>query len=242
MSERTRIRDFNEALNELGRVVNNLNPSKTKACTKLAILESAEDIMNLENLNPEGDTLVPEVRAAKDKEQRFSNNMSQRMSIRDFNEALNELGRAVNNLNPPNAKIDLNARPCTKLAILDSAMYISMNLEKKVHEKNLNPTALCSPGGYGFASVSSVSSASSPPPNYSKMSKIRKNGTNHGSKGYVYIEMCDEWHIEDNTAQIREATEAISGTIGMCIGFLIFILIVLLAYALIYSYELLFDM
>ena len=110
------------------------------------------------------DTLAPEVRAAKDKERRFSNNTRERMRIRDINEALNELGRICANLNPPKTKEEANAKPCTKLAILNSAVDIITNLEKKVREKNLNPTALCAPGGPGFAS-STASSASSPPPN-----------------------------------------------------------------------------
>ena len=109
------------------------------------------------------DTVAPEVRAAKDKERRFSNNTRERMRIRDINEALNELGRICANLVPPKTKEEANAKPCTKLAILNSAVDIITNLEKKVREKNLNPTALCAPGGPGFAS--SASSASSPPPN-----------------------------------------------------------------------------
>ena len=116
-------------------------------------------------IKPEGDTLAPEVRAAKDKERRFSNNTRERMRIRDINEALNELGRIVNNLCPPKTKEESNAKPCTKLAILNSAVDIITNLEKKVREKNLNPTALCAPPVPGFASASSSHSASSPPPN-----------------------------------------------------------------------------
>jgi len=104
------------------------------------------------------------LRAAKEKERRFSNNTRERMRIRDINEALNELGRICANLNPPKTKEEANAKPCTKLAILNSAVDIITNLEKKVREKNLNPTALCAPGGPGFAS-SAASSASSPPPN-----------------------------------------------------------------------------
>ena len=110
------------------------------------------------------DSLDPELRAAKEKERRFSNNTRERMRIRDINEALNELGRICANLNPPKTKEEANAKPCTKLAILNSAVDIITNLEKKVREKNLNPTALCAPGGPGFAS-SAASSASSPPPN-----------------------------------------------------------------------------
>ena len=108
------------------------------------------------------DTLAPEVRAAKDEERRISNNTRERMRVRGINEALNELGRIVSNLNPPKNKEEANVKPCTKLAILNSAVDIITSLEKKVRE-NLNPNALCAPGGSGFASAASL--ASSPPPN-----------------------------------------------------------------------------
>ena len=115
----------------------------------------------------------PELRAMKDKERRFSNNTRERMRIRDINEALNELGRICSNLTPNMAKGEDPAKPQTKLSILNSAVELITALEKKVRDKNLNPSALCMPGNStaaaaaasGMAMGGPGSVASSPPPN-----------------------------------------------------------------------------
>ena len=84
-----------------------------------------------------GDTLHPEVRFAKEKERRVSNNTRERIRIRDINEALTELGRVVMTLRPKAAD-----KPQTKLAVLNMAVDVITGLERKVRDRNLNPAAL----------------------------------------------------------------------------------------------------
>ena len=83
------------------------------------------------------DTLDPILRAGKEKERRVSNNTRERIRIRDINEALTELGRVVMTLRPKAAD-----KPQTKLAVLNMAVDVITHLEKKVRERNLNPSAL----------------------------------------------------------------------------------------------------
>ena len=93
----------------------------------------------------EGDNLDPLTRAMKEKERRVSNNTRERIRIRDINEALTELGRVVMTLRPKAAD-----KPQTKLAVLNMAVEVITHLEKKVRDRNLNPTALAlnrGPGG-----------------------------------------------------------------------------------------------
>ena len=103
------------------------------------------------------DHLDPQVRHVKEKERRVSNNTRERIRIRDINEALTELGRVVMTLRPKAAD-----KPQTKLAVLNSAVEVITQLEKKVRERNLNPAALAlnrGPGG-SFPNPNGASSAS----------------------------------------------------------------------------------
>jgi len=83
------------------------------------------------------DNIDPHLRAHKEKERRVSNNTRERIRIRDINEALTELGRVVMTLRPKAAD-----KPQTKLAVLNMAVDVITHLEKKVRERNLNPSAL----------------------------------------------------------------------------------------------------
>ena len=103
------------------------------------------------------DHLDPATRQVKEKERRVSNNTRERIRIRDINEALTELGRVVMTLRPKAAD-----KPQTKLAVLNSAVEVITQLEKKVRERNLNPAALAlnrGPGG-SFPNPNGASSAS----------------------------------------------------------------------------------
>ncbi len=95
------------------------------------------------------EALDPVVRAEKDRERRFSNNTRERMRIRDINDALGELGRICMNLRPKaaaGAGLTPNGangdKPQTKLAVLNLAVDVITQLEQKVRERNLNPSAL----------------------------------------------------------------------------------------------------
>ena len=111
------------------------------------------------------DHLDPNTRMVKEKERRVSNNTRERIRIRDINEALTELGRVVMTLRPKAAD-----KPQTKLAVLNSAVEVITQLEKKVRERNLNPAALAlnrGPGGpfpspAGPTSSSTTSSMTNP--------------------------------------------------------------------------------
>lgn len=97
----------------------------------------------------------PIVRAVKEKERRVSNNTRERIRIRDINEALTELGRVCMTLRPKAAD-----KPQTKLAVLNMAVDVISNLEKKVRERNLNPAALAlnrNPSGFGPATSTATS-------------------------------------------------------------------------------------
>jgi hypothetical protein len=62
------------------------------------------------------------------------------MRIRDINDALTELGRVCMSLRPmgkANAE-----KPQTKLGVLNMAVDIIMQLEKKVRDRNLNPSTV----------------------------------------------------------------------------------------------------
>jgi hypothetical protein len=102
------------------------------------------------------DMLDPVVRAAKERDRRFSNNTRERMRIRDINEALSELGRICMSLAPA-AGGGANAaeKPQTKLGVLNLAVEVITHLEHKVRERNLNPSALVlqrgGPGALGPA-------------------------------------------------------------------------------------------
>lgn len=79
-------------------------------------------------------------RMVKEKERRVSNNSRERMRIRDINDALTELGRVCMSLRPmgkANAE-----KPQTKLGVLNMAVDVIMQLEKKVRERNLNPSTV----------------------------------------------------------------------------------------------------
>ena len=92
-----------------------------------------------------GETVVdPNVRAQKEKERRVSNNSRERMRIRDINDALTELGRVCMTLKPLSGKPMVNTgdKPQTKLGVLNMAVDVIMALEKKVRERNLNPSAV----------------------------------------------------------------------------------------------------
>ena len=102
------------------------------------------------------DHLDPQVRHVKEKERRVSNNTRERIRIRDINEALTELGRVVMTLRPKAAD-----KPQTKLAVLNSAVEVITNLEKKVRERNLNPAALALNRGPGGSFPQPPSAASS---------------------------------------------------------------------------------
>jgi len=102
------------------------------------------------------DHLDPTVRHVKEKERRVSNNTRERIRIRDINEALTELGRVVMTLRPKAAD-----KPQTKLAVLNSAVEVITNLEKKVRERNLNPAALALNRGPGGSFPQPPSAASS---------------------------------------------------------------------------------
>lgn len=107
----------------------------------------------------EGVGLDPQVRQVKEKERRHANNSRERMRIRDINDALNELGRVCMQLKPKGAD-----KPQTKLSILNLAVDVISNLESKVREKNLNPSALCTvnrAGGFDHQDSSSNGPASS---------------------------------------------------------------------------------
>ena len=101
------------------------------------------------------DNIDPELRAQKEKDRRFSNNTRERMRIRDINDALAELGRICQSLNPK--KEDPNSKPVTKLGVLNMAVDVITNLEQKVKERNLNPSALCLPRGPGGGLVAVLS-------------------------------------------------------------------------------------
>lgn len=109
------------------------------------------------------DTLHPEVRFAKEKERRVSNNTRERIRIRDINEALTELGRVVMTLRPKAAD-----KPQTKLAVLNMAVDVITGLERKVRDRNLNPAALALnrgpsgpyAGGHGAPSTSTSMTSS----------------------------------------------------------------------------------
>jgi len=112
----------------------------------------------------------PMHRMVKEKERRVSNNTRERIRIRDINEALTELGRVVMTLRPKACD-----KPQTKLAVLNAAVDVITNLEKKVRERNLNPAALAlnrspqsfhpppAPSPMGPASTPSASSTSTAP-------------------------------------------------------------------------------
>lgn len=79
-------------------------------------------------------------RMVKEKERRVSNNSRERMRIRDINDALTELGRVCMSLKPmgkANAE-----KPQTKLGVLNMAVDVIMQLEKKVRDRNLNPSTV----------------------------------------------------------------------------------------------------
>ncbi|TRY72411.1 hypothetical protein TCAL_03962 [Tigriopus californicus] len=105
------------------------------------------------------DTPDPHFKEEKDKQRRTSNNCRERMRIRDINEALTELGKICMNLNP--AQSD---KPATKLGVLNMAVDVITNLEQKVRERNLNPNAVCLPGGGAGGSHPGTSGRSPYPP------------------------------------------------------------------------------
>jgi len=86
---------------------------------------------------PVDDTLDPETRAHKEGERRRTNNNRERIRIRDINESLTELGRVVMTLRPKTAD-----KPQTKLAVLGMAVDLITHLEKKVRERNMNPSVV----------------------------------------------------------------------------------------------------
>ena len=86
---------------------------------------------------PIDDTLDPETRAHKEGERRRTNNNRERIRIRDINESLTELGRVVMTLRPKTAD-----KPQTKLAVLNMAVDLITHLEKKVRERNMNPSVV----------------------------------------------------------------------------------------------------
>lgn len=116
------------------------------------------------------DNLDPHTRAMKEKERRVSNNTRERIRIRDINEALTELGRVVMTLRPKAAD-----KPQTKLAVLNMAVEVITHLEKKVRDRNLNPTALAlnrGPGGpYPSSSAASSSSMMSNHPSGNELGR-----------------------------------------------------------------------
>ena len=82
----------------------------------------------------------PHVRLVKERDRRVSNNSRERMRIRDINDALTELGRVCMSLRPmgkANAE-----KPQTKLGVLNMAVDVIMQLEKKVRDRNLNPSTV----------------------------------------------------------------------------------------------------
>jgi len=82
----------------------------------------------------------PQIRMIKEKDRRVSNNSRERMRIRDINDALTELGRVCMTLKPlgkANAE-----KPQTKLGVLNMAVDVIMQLEKKVRDRNLNPSTV----------------------------------------------------------------------------------------------------
>ena len=108
----------------------------------------------------------PVVRVQKEKDRRVSNNSRERMRIRDINDALTELGRVCMTLKPlgkANAE-----KPQTKLGVLNMAVDVIMQLEKKVRDRNLNPSTVAlhhrSSGGATPSGLSVPSSSSSGPP------------------------------------------------------------------------------
>ena len=99
------------------------------------------------------DDIDPHLRAAKEGERRRTNNTRERIRIRDINESLTELGRVVMTLRPKTAD-----KPQTKLAVLNMAVDIITHLEKKVRERNMNPSVLALNRG--------SSQANPPPPQF----------------------------------------------------------------------------
>jgi hypothetical protein len=86
------------------------------------------------------DVADPVMRVQKERDRRVSNNSRERMRIRDINDALTELGRVCMSLRPmgkANAE-----KPQTKLGVLNMAVDIIMQLEKKVRDRNLNPSTV----------------------------------------------------------------------------------------------------
>ena len=107
----------------------------------------------------------PVVRVQKEKDRRVSNNSRERMRIRDINDALTELGRVCMTLKPlgkANAE-----KPQTKLGVLNMAVDVIMQLEKKVRDRNLNPSTVAlhhrSTGGATPSGLSVPSSSSGAP-------------------------------------------------------------------------------
>jgi len=109
-------------------------PSQTKASRgrprskKLRRSDDAE--------NAEDESLDSEEKEGKDKERRWTNNQRERVRIRDINDALKELGRICSSHLKDN-------KPMTKLAIMNTAVDVILNLEQQVRERNLNPRLAC---------------------------------------------------------------------------------------------------
>ena len=82
---------------------------------------------------PLDDTHDPE----KEGERRATNNNREKIRLRDINESLTELGRIVMTLRPKTAD-----KPQTKLAVLNMAVDLITHLEKKVRERNMNPSVV----------------------------------------------------------------------------------------------------
>ncbi|XP_017787298.1 PREDICTED: transcription factor E2-alpha-like [Nicrophorus vespilloides] len=75
-------------------------------------------------------------KAVREKDRRQTNNVRERIRIRNINEALKELGQmCMSQLNTD--------KPQTKVGILNMAVEVIMKLEEKVRERNLNPKAAC---------------------------------------------------------------------------------------------------
>jgi hypothetical protein len=106
----------------------------------------------------------PSLRMQKEKDRRVSNNSRERMRIRDINDALTELGRVCMSLRPM-GKVNAE-KPQTKLGVLNMAVDIIMHLEKKVRDRNLNPSTVALQHRSSAAGSNPSASTSGPAPTF----------------------------------------------------------------------------